>query len=174
LNNKDVPKIILANTDDAHAKDFLAFPCDHAYGFGFVQADREGFYVHDLHVESNALSFVLDGQLIEVPLLGAFNAKNVLAAASVCRALGYSVQEIAQAAETLHSIPGRMERIDEGQPFLVYVDYAYEPVALQAVYETLGLLSYQRLIQVIGSAGGGRDKSRRRILGRWLHKRRMR
>jgi UDP-N-acetylmuramoyl-L-alanyl-D-glutamate--2,6-diaminopimelate ligase len=165
LSNKDVPKMILANTDDAHAKDFLAFPCDHAYGFGFVQADREGFYAGDLHVGAEALSFTLENQRMEAPLLGAFNAKNVLAAASVCRALGYSVQEVAQAAGVLHSVPGRMERIDEGQPFLVYVDYAYEPAALQAVYETLDLLSYQRLIQVIGSAGGGRDKSRRRVLG---------
>jgi UDP-N-acetylmuramyl tripeptide synthase len=58
-----------------------------------------------------------------------------------------------------------MEPIDEGQPFRVIVDYAYEPAALAAVYEALDLVEYKRMIHIVGSAGGGRDVARRKILG---------
>ncbi len=165
LAGRDIPKIILANTDDPHAKDFLAFESDQKYGFGFKKTDQCEYQAESLSVESGMFSFILQGQKIQASLLGEFNAVNVLAAVVTCKALGYVMEDIAQVATRLHAIPGRMEQIDMGQPFFVYVDYAYEPAALGAVYQTLDLLSYDRLIHVIGSAGGGRDVFRRTLLG---------
>ncbi|HBK34104.1 TPA: hypothetical protein DEP34_00850 [Candidatus Uhrbacteria bacterium] len=165
LAGRDISKIILANTDDPQAKDFLAFESDEKYGFGFKEDVLCHDYAKHLVVGSGAFSFELQEQKMEAPLLGAFNAANVLAAVVTCRALGYALSDIAQAVARLHAVPGRMEKIDMGQPFFVYVDYAYEPAALGAVYQTLDLLSYDRLIHVLGSAGGGRDVARRTLLG---------
>jgi len=170
IAGQDIPKIIIANTDDPHAKDFLTFGSDQKYGFGFGEASLldgvESQHARSLQIGSGEFSFDLGKQKMTVPLLGEFNAANVLAAVVTCQALGYSLEQIAQVASRLHAVPGRMERIDLGQPFFVYVDYAYEPAALEAVYNSLDLLSYDRLIQVLGSAGGGRDVSRRTILGK--------
>jgi len=58
-----------------------------------------------------------------------------------------------------------MEKIDEGQPFTVIVDYAFEPNALEKLYETIKLIPHRRIIHVLGSAGGGRDAARRPKLG---------
>lgn len=165
LAGQDISKIILANTDDPHAKDFLAFESDEKYGFGFEKNTLCHDQATHLTVGPGKFSFELQGQKIEAPLLGAFNAANVLAAVVTCQALGYSFSDIAQATARLHAVPGRMEQINMGQPFFVYVDYAYEPAALGAVYQTLDLLSYDRLIHVLGSAGGGRDTARRTLLG---------
>jgi len=62
-------------------------------------------------------------------------------------------------------IPGRMEYITEGQDFTVIVDYAHEPSSLAALYRTVAVWPKRRLIQVFGSAGGIRDKSRRAVIG---------
>jgi UDP-N-acetylmuramoyl-L-alanyl-D-glutamate--2,6-diaminopimelate ligase len=59
-----------------------------------------------------------------------------------------------------------MERIDEGQPFDVYVDYAHEPRALENVLKLLRAKGYRRVIVVTGSQGGGRDKAKRAVIGR--------
>ena len=83
----------------------------------------------------------------------------------MCRALGLEWELLRDAVSHLASVPGRLERIDEGQSFSVIVDYAYEPAALNAVYESLKLFAHKKIIHVVGSAGGGRDVARREILG---------
>jgi len=59
-----------------------------------------------------------------------------------------------------------MERIDEGQPFTVIVDYAPEPESFRKLYEVVAMMPKRRIIHVLGSCGGGRDTSRRPVLGR--------
>ena len=91
------------------------------------------------------------------------NASLALAAAEV---LGVSRDAAKRKLEAVNGVPGRFEKIDEGQPFTVIVDYAPEPYALQACYETIEKIPHARLIHVLGSTGGGRDVARRPILGR--------
>ena len=97
--------------------------------------------------------------------IGRFNVYNCLAAISACRAVGLSWKDIQEAVTHLEPVPGRLETIDERQPFSVVVDYAYEPAALIAAYDAVSLLPHARTIHVLGSAGGGRDVSRRALLG---------
>ena len=84
---------------------------------------------------------------------GRFNVYNALAAAAVGLELGMKVEAVAAALESWPGVPGRMELIDEGQPFKVVVDYAHAPEALRQVLELLRSLSRGRIIAVFGGAG---------------------
>ncbi len=157
LGGQEIPKVIVVNGSDPHAKDFLACKADRKIAF---EIDPE------IEVTASGASFTALGVDMELNVPGKFNVENALAAASVAMVLGISVSTIASAVAHLHGAPGRFERIDEGQPFTVIVDYAFEPVAMKKMYETLSLMPHERLIQVLGSCGGGRDASRRPVLGR--------
>jgi UDP-N-acetylmuramoyl-L-alanyl-D-glutamate--2,6-diaminopimelate ligase len=98
--------------------------------------------------------------------IGLPNVYNAVCAATILRALGFSLSEAVNMMEKIKAVPGRLENIDEGQDFSVIVDYAFEPKALAGLYETVRLLPHQKVIHVLGSAGGGRDVARRPALGK--------
>jgi len=98
-------------------------------------------------------------------LPGEFNLYNILCAAAVAKALGISQETIRQAVAEFPGVPGRMEFIQR-EPFAIIVDYAHTPDSLEAVYEAIRYtLHATRLICVLGSAGGGRDKWKRPVMG---------
>ena len=99
-----------------------------------------------------------------VPLPGAFNVANALAAVAACGEAGLDAAAVAQAIAAGQGVPGRLERIEAGQPFTVVVDYAHKPDAVQAVLESLRPLTAGRLLVVLG-AGGDRDPGKRPIMG---------
>jgi len=99
-----------------------------------------------------------------VPLPGAFNVANALAAVAACGEAGLDAAAVAQAIAAGEGVPGRLERIEAGQPFTVVVDYAHKPDAVQAVLESLRPLTSGRLLVVLG-AGGDRDPGKRPIMG---------
>ncbi len=118
----------------------------------------------------------LDGIALEVttpagplalrsPLIGEHNVMNLLGAVGVGVALGLPPDAIARALAGVAVVPGRFERIDAGQEFLVVVDYAHTPDALQRVLETARPLTPARLGVVFG-CGGDRDRGKRPIMGR--------
>ena len=161
--------IAVVNLMDAYAKEFLAFAFKTKWGFTSLQEESSEV---DHVMKADRVEYGLQGTTFEIESvafrfqpIGRFNFENVLAAITTCRALGLSLEKIRDAVATLASAPGRLERIDEGQPFTVIVDYAPEPVALAATYEALALIPHKRLIHILGSTGGGRDVSRRTILG---------
>ena len=108
---------------------------------------------------------------METQLIGDFNIANILCAATVSLSLGIDPQAIQQGVANLSGVLGRMERIDEGQPFLAIVDFAHSPVSLEQALLTLRRLmdtrgtESGRLISVFGSAGL-RDKAKRGLMGR--------
>jgi UDP-N-acetylmuramoyl-L-alanyl-D-glutamate--2,6-diaminopimelate ligase len=99
-----------------------------------------------------------------VPLPGAFNVTNALAAVAACGEAGLDAAAVARAIATGEGVPGRLERIEAGQPFTVVVDYAHKPDAVQAALASLRPLTDGRLIVVIG-AGGDRDPGKRPLMG---------
>jgi UDP-N-acetylmuramoyl-L-alanyl-D-glutamate--2,6-diaminopimelate ligase len=99
-----------------------------------------------------------------VPLPGAFNVTNALAAVAACSEAGFAAEDIAQGIASGGGVPGRFERIEAGQPFTVVVDYAHKPDAVQAALQTLRPLTRGRLLVVLG-AGGDRDPGKRAIMG---------
>ena len=99
-----------------------------------------------------------------VPLLGRFNVYNSLAAVAVALSQGGRLADAAGALAGFAGVPGRLERIDCGQPFAVYVDIASTPAALEGVLEALRPVTKGRLWAVFGAAGG-RDPARREGMG---------
>jgi UDP-N-acetylmuramoyl-L-alanyl-D-glutamate--2,6-diaminopimelate ligase len=88
------------------------------------------------------------------------NVYNALAATGVCLAVGLALEEIVRGIDSWPGAPGRMERIDEGQPFTVMVDFAHAPDSLRRVLEMLRETNRGRVIVVFGAIGE-RDKERR-------------
>ncbi|HXF44254.1 MAG TPA: UDP-N-acetylmuramyl-tripeptide synthetase [Candidatus Paceibacterota bacterium] len=100
-------------------------------------------------------------------LLADFNIENIAVVAKTARALGVGEEDIITGLEKFPGLRGRMDFVQH-EPFSVVVDYAHTPESLRAVYNTLRkhLKEGSRLICVLGSAGGGRDKWKRPELGK--------
>jgi UDP-N-acetylmuramoyl-L-alanyl-D-glutamate--2,6-diaminopimelate ligase len=103
--------------------------------------------------------------MVETALVGRHNISNCLAAAAVAIHFGIGLEEIARGIETLTAVPGRLESVDCGQPFPVFVDYAHTEDALRNSLAALRPVTKGRIICVFG-AGGDRDRLKRPLLGR--------
>ena len=106
-----------------------------------------------------------EGRLeVESSLVGRANLANILAATATAVGLGIPGEEIREGIAALPLVPGRFERVDEGQPFLVVVDYAHTDDALRNVLRTARELTRNQLIVVFG-CGGDRDRAKRPLMG---------
>ena len=101
---------------------------------------------------------------VELTMLGLFSVYNALAAATVAVSQGVDAATIAEALRTFDSVPGRMERIECGQPFTVLVDFAHTPDSLRSILQALRPAVSGRLIALFG-CGGDRDPGRRMGMG---------
>ncbi len=105
---------------------------------------------------------------VELQLAGRFNVHNALAVVALGEALGLDPEAVRNGLASVRGVPGRMERIDEGQPFGVIVDYAHSPASLQGVLDLMAPIAAAGgggLIAVFGSAGE-RDTAKRSAMGR--------
>ena len=100
---------------------------------------------------------------LQIGLPGAFNVANCALAVALLDAVGVSPEQAAPGLKSA-TVPGRLEPVDRGQPFLAVVDYAHKPGALRAVLQTLRDPCRGRLAVVVG-AGGDRDPGKRRPMG---------
>jgi UDP-N-acetylmuramoyl-L-alanyl-D-glutamate--2,6-diaminopimelate ligase len=163
----------IVNIDDAAAPDFIAAARDAkarvlTYGSD-AQAD-----VRPTSVEEDARRVRISVETarwkgkVSIAMAGRFNVHNALAAVAVGESLELEPAAIRSGLANLPAIPGRMQRIDAGQPFTVVVDYAHTPDSLAKVLDNLAPLaaaSAGGLIAVFGSAGE-RDVGKRPMMGR--------
>ena len=164
----------IINLDDENAKYFLQFPANKKYGYTLsdkkkAENKQELFLVRCSLFSSgpDGISFEIQNSKFNLKLLGEFNISNALAAICISLTQNISLETCKSALEKIKGIPGRMESIIS-ESFKVFVDYAFTPVALEKVYQTLVnnyKLPTAKLICVLGAAGGGRDKWKRPILG---------
>ncbi len=140
-----IPKVAIVNGESEYANEFLAFSFDQK--LRFVSTDAPPTNV-----------------------LGDHNKYNLAAAATVARTVGVSEQMLTAYSLELSAPPGRIEFITEAEKrgFRVIVDYAFEPVAISALYAVVKELNPKRIIHVFGSTGGGRDVSRRFTVGKFV------
>jgi UDP-N-acetylmuramoyl-L-alanyl-D-glutamate--2,6-diaminopimelate ligase len=94
---------------------------------------------------------------------GAYNVANALLALAILHTEGVPA-ELAAPAVAAASVPGRMERVDAGQPFLAVVDYSHKPAAVDGALRALRPLTVGRLVIVLG-CGGDRDRAKRSVMG---------
>lgn len=100
----------------------------------------------------------------ELPLIGSHNVENYLMAVALAVDSGVDPLVVAETTRTLRGAPGRMERVDLGQDFLAYVDYAHTPDAVTRVLDSLRGNVSGRIIALLG-CGGDRDRSKRPLMG---------
>ena len=121
----------------------------------------------ELLPDGQRMSLSYDGRTFDLrlPLAGAFQAANALAAAGLCLAAGESIETVLAALERLQGAPGRMQRVGSGpRGGEAYVDYAHTPDGLRTALSALRPHTRGRLIVVFG-AGGDRDATKRPLMG---------
>ncbi|MFH1253555.1 MAG: UDP-N-acetylmuramoyl-L-alanyl-D-glutamate--2,6-diaminopimelate ligase [Candidatus Uhrbacteria bacterium] len=160
LGRKEIHKAFVVNIDNEHAPYFLSLSGDKVIEFGINEKE--------VKLSAAGSAFVWEKEAVHIQPLGLHNVYNAVCAASVMKALDFSIKDIAVAMKTIKSVPGRLEIIDEGQDFMALVDFAFEPNAMKALYETVNLIPHQKIIQVFGSCGGGRDAERRPVFGKMI------
>ena len=101
---------------------------------------------------------------VKLNLLGRHNVYNALAAITAAVAGGLSVGAAVDGVQALANVPGRLERVDLGQEYTVFVDYAHTGAALENVLSSLKLMPHARIITVFG-CGGDRDRTKRAPMG---------
>ena len=102
---------------------------------------------------------------VRSPLVGKINVYNILAAIGAGIGLEIPTAKIEEGIANLESVPGRFQRIDEGQPFLVVVDYAHTDDALRNLISTARELNPSGRIITVFGAGGERDRTKRPLMG---------
>lgn len=107
-------------------------------------------------------SFKGKSWVVKSPLIGAYNAMNLLAAQAVGLQLGLNCKDM-RTLETFPGVPGRLERVMNDRNLDIFVDYAHTPDALENVQKSLKELDFTRLITVFG-CGGDRDKTKRPLM----------
>jgi len=134
------------------------------YGIG----DGAEYQACDIEINFEGLRFRLraHGEDVEVrsPLVGRHNVYNILAA--ICAGLSYSIEmkHVVDGIAACHAVPGRFERIDQGQPFMVVVDYAHTDDALKNLIAVARNLRPRKVITLFG-CGGDRDRAKRPLMG---------
>lgn len=160
------PAFAILNADDPWARKIQTEPSTVRWSYGLEP--RADFRAENIDAGFHGLRFDIrhpQGRCrIESPLCGRFNVYNLTAAFAAGVSLGLEPEAAAAGLSALRAVPGRFERVDAGQPFLVIVDYAHTEDALRNLIESARALSPRRVITVFG-CGGDRDKLKRPRMG---------
>jgi UDP-N-acetylmuramoyl-L-alanyl-D-glutamate--2,6-diaminopimelate ligase len=143
------------------------------YGINIVNTSNTPFKLKARGIEMSARSmkFFVDAAFfkkricIETKLIGRYNIYNILGAVGAAFSFGISEDSIKEGIRLTENVSGRLERIDVGQSFNVFVDFAHTPDAMESVLETVRYITKGKLILVFG-CGGDRDKEKRPLMGR--------
>jgi UDP-N-acetylmuramoyl-L-alanyl-D-glutamate--2,6-diaminopimelate ligase len=160
------PPFAVINRDDSYAKWIKVGPTTQVIRYG-LGPEAE---LRAKHISSTfqGLRFEIQhGKTrieIESPLIGKINVYNILAACGTGLSYGIAPEMVARGIAALPAVPGRFERVDEGQPFVVAVDYAHTDDALRNVIAVARGLNPKRVITVFG-CGGDRDRTKRPLMG---------
>lgn len=152
---KGIVKTAVLNADDASFPRLLTHRIDRRFTYSL--ASEADLRASDLTVSDRGIRFTLEvgGRRFpaELPMQGSFNVANALAAAGLCLAFGAAPETIASSLASFAGVPGRLERIDAGQSFEVYIDFAHAAGALATALAELRRRTRGRLIAVFGSTG---------------------
>lgn len=164
-----VPEIAVVNIDDPYGKKLVKdIPDD-------IQVIRVGddtgadLKAKEVEFNDRGCQFTLcwpEGEKrVSTSLLGRFNLNNCLASLGVCYALGYDLELLADRLAYFPGVPGRLERVDAGQPYNVLIDYAHTHDALTNVLGMLRTITKGKVMVVFG-CGGDRDRAKRPLMTR--------
>lgn len=159
-------KFAILNIDDPSTRDFIISAPTKTLSYstkGYADAHLLG-YSEDIEGLRLDVSLMGKKTTLVSPMIGVFNASNILAACLYGHVTGIPYGDIEKGIERLEGVPGRLERIRNPKGLSVFVDYAHTPDALGNVLALLNRLKKGRLIVVFG-CGGDRDTAKRSIMG---------
>jgi len=163
------PKVAVVNLDDPYGRRLAAEVPAHIRTVTFGEDPTAQVRAEDVTLGPKGTTFRLiwpQGELaLESPLVGRYNLSNLLAAIATAWGLGRDPVVFLARLRAFKGVPGRMERIDEGQPFNVFVDYAHTDDALRNALGMLRAVTPGRLLVVFG-CGGNRDRTKRPLMTR--------
>jgi UDP-N-acetylmuramoyl-L-alanyl-D-glutamate--2,6-diaminopimelate ligase len=168
------PRFAVVNADDEQVR-MLAFASEtEVLWYGIRQeppaSSKPSTWVkaEDIHSSFDGLRFnIVSGTRrfsVESSLVGNINVSNILLAAASALTLGVGEAHIQKGLQQLERVPGRFERVEEGQPFMVVVDYAHTDDALRNIITVARNLKAKRIITLFG-CGGDRDRAKRPLMG---------
>jgi UDP-N-acetylmuramoyl-L-alanyl-D-glutamate--2,6-diaminopimelate ligase len=167
-----VPKVSVVNLDDpygAQLADKLKAEVAATKVVTFGEDPRADVRAENvtLNFRNSTFRLVWPGGTMEIdsPLIGRYNVSNLLAAIATAWGLGRDPVVVLARMRAFKGVPGRMERIDEGQAFNVLVDYAHTDDALRNALGMLRAITPGRLLVVFG-CGGNRDRTKRPLMTR--------
>jgi len=160
------PRVAVLNSDDESIRGITLAKATEVYWYGL--GGEAGLRARNVVSSFGGLRFEVQfGKLrfaVESPLIGKINVYNILAACGAGLSYGIAPETIARGIADLAAVPGRFERVDEGQPFVVAVDYAHTDDALRNVVALARGLNPNRVITLFG-CGGDRDRTKRPLMG---------
>src|SRR5215831_13334171 len=160
------PKFAVVNRDDEWAVKLKFHPRTEIIWYGMGQEAG----LRPRHISSGFQGLKFDVHYrkarfsVHSPLIGRINVYNILAACGAGLTYGIEPETIARGIANLRAVPGRFERVDQGQPFTVVVDYAHTDDALRNVIAVARALNPKRVITLFG-CGGDRDRTKRPLMG---------
>ena len=122
------------------------------------------FAATNIQPSLDGVTFEVNGQKAKINLLGAHNVYNALAAIAAANTYGISLETAIKGVAKLQGVAGRMQAIKAGQPFYVFVDFAYTEEALLRAFDTVKPYKKGKIITVFG-CGGERDTTKRPLMG---------
>lgn len=165
LGGKVIPKTLIYNADSKYADKYTSQSFDNKISFSTkCISDYRGV---DIAVNTTGTRFEVNNEDYKLNLIGQINVKNAVAVIATAKSLGLKTGSIQKGLANLQTIPGRMEPIDEGQNFMVFVDYAHDQVSMQHLLQTGREVTPNgnKMIVLFGGQGGGRDKLKRAEMG---------
>ena len=161
---KNFSKTSVVNFDDKEAGYFHSFWAEEKRTYALNE--KADFNATEISVFNNRNEFIVGSQKFIIPhFMGIYNIYNALAAISTVSLFGVSIQRSALFFKNINPLSGRMNQIEEGQDFFVFVDFAHTPQGLESVLRTVKSFAKGKTISVFGSAGG-RDANKRPDFGR--------
>jgi UDP-N-acetylmuramoyl-L-alanyl-D-glutamate--2,6-diaminopimelate ligase len=161
------PEVAILNYDDSAGQQLRSETRARVITYGFSPAADVS--VEHLAMDASGIDLTarLERQSVTVrsQLIGRHNVYNILGVLATAHGLGLEIAPSVQGIERLRTVPGRFERIEQGQPFSVLVDYAHTDDALRNVLQAARGVATGRLLVVFG-AGGDRDRGKRARMGR--------
>jgi UDP-N-acetylmuramoyl-L-alanyl-D-glutamate--2,6-diaminopimelate ligase len=161
------PRAAVINLDDPYGRQLAGIVPQHVKVITFGESSEAVVRAENvrLNFKNTQLRLVWpEGSLeLESPFIGRYNVSNLLAAFAACYAQGRDLSVIAARLRSFGGVPGRLERIEEGQPYNVLVDYAHTDDALRNALGMLRAITPGRLLVVFG-CGGNRDRTKRALM----------
>ncbi len=161
------PRFVVLNMDDPHFDYLLRQSTVQPVTYGL--SEKAMVRAEEISLKKEGIRFKLISpwgeERFELRLVGKFNVYNALAAAAACMLAGIDMPTIKKTLQEVEGIPGRFERVDLGQDYLVVVDYAHTADGLENILQAAKNFVKGRIITVFG-CGGDRDRSKRPVMGR--------